>query len=92
MTSFVMVMREGGGFAIGAIRAGEGRIWRVGRMGNNILSASRWVWQNLSRAKLEFLWPGEFRARSPLPDGRVDFGVVLSGYTNSGFAIGKMLI
>ncbi len=42
---------------------------------------------NLARAKLESLWPGEFRARSPLPDGRVDFGVVLSGYTNSGFAI-----
>ena len=39
------------------------------------------------RAKRESLWPGEFRARSPLSDGRVDFGVVLSGYTNSGFAI-----
>jgi len=39
------------------------------------------------RAKPEFLRPGEFRARSPLPDGRVDFGTVLSGYTNSGFAV-----
>jgi len=39
------------------------------------------------RAKPEFLWPGEFRARSPLPDGRVDYGAVLSGYANSGFAI-----
>ncbi len=43
-----------------------------------------------ARAKLESLWPGEFHAGSPLPDGRVDFGVVLSGYTNSGFAIASL--
>ena len=54
------------------------------------------------RAKPEFLWPGEIRARSPLasphgqrpvrgdpgPDGRVNFGAVLPGYTYSGFAVG----
>jgi len=39
------------------------------------------------RAKPEFLWPGEFRARSPLPDGRVDFREVPSRNSNSGFAI-----
>jgi hypothetical protein len=46
------------------------------------------AWKGDVRAKPESLWPGEFRARSPLPDGRVDFGSVLSGYTNSGFAVG----
>jgi hypothetical protein len=38
-------------------------------------------------AKPEFLWPGEILARSPLPDGRVDLGAVVSGYINSGFAV-----
>jgi hypothetical protein len=39
------------------------------------------------RAKPESLCPGNFHARSPLPEGLVDFGAVLSGYTNSGFAV-----
>jgi len=33
------------------------------------------------RAKPESLCPGKFRARLPLPDGRVNFGALLSGYT-----------
>jgi hypothetical protein len=38
-------------------------------------------------AKPELVCPGDFCARSSLPDGRADFVAVLSGYSNSGFAI-----
>ena len=31
--------------------------------------------------------PGQFRARSPLPDGRIDFDSLLPGYIYSGFAV-----
>jgi len=39
------------------------------------------------RAKPEFLWPDQRCSGSPLPDGRVDFRGMLSGYIYSGFAI-----
>jgi hypothetical protein len=39
------------------------------------------------RAKPESLCPVESCVRSPLPDGRVDLNTLLSGYTNSGFAL-----
>ncbi len=72
-----------GGFAVGL-----DRLRKIGQIEGEFFGGP----SAGARAKLESLWPGEFRARSPLPDGRVDFGVVLSGYTNSGFAIKPTLI
>ena len=40
-----------------------------------------------ARAKPEQVCPGEFRAGSPLPVGRVDLTPAISGYSYSGFAV-----
>ena len=39
----------------------------------------------MSRAKAELVCPGEFSAGLPLPGGRVDLRVAVSGYSHSGF-------
>jgi hypothetical protein len=39
------------------------------------------------RAKPELMCPDELSTRSPLPVGRVDLRAVVSGYSDSGFAI-----
>jgi hypothetical protein len=70
---------------IRALQAAEKPVGAVGRGFNPGMNANR-----ISagfRAKPESLCPGRFLSGAPLPDGRVDFDALLSGYTIFGFAV-----